>query len=62
MVAWSRISVVTQPGMCTIEEHLTGLRYQDETFDPYIPPYVGAIGNYLILADNAQPYHTIAGC
>ena len=54
--------MVTQPGMCTIEEHLTGLRYQDETFDPYIPPYVGAIGNYLILADNAQPYHTIAGC
>ncbi|GFS50332.1 transposable element Tcb2 transposase [Trichonephila clavipes] len=30
---------------------VTGLRYRDETLDPYVRPYAAAIGN-----DNARPY------
>ena len=35
---------------------LTGVKYRDDTLDPYIRPHAGAIGNDFILIDvNAQP-------
>ncbi|GFV17437.1 transposable element Tcb2 transposase [Trichonephila clavipes] len=36
---------------------VTGLRFWDETLDPYVRPYAAAIGNDLILMDdNARPH------
>ncbi|GFV88877.1 transposable element Tcb2 transposase [Trichonephila clavipes] len=31
---------------------VTGLRYRDETLDPYVRPYAAAIGNDFILMDD----------
>ncbi|GBN88671.1 hypothetical protein AVEN_42343-1 [Araneus ventricosus] len=39
---------------------LTGLRYRDEILDPYVRPYVVAVGNDFILMDgNARPHRAV---
>ncbi|GFY07860.1 transposable element Tcb2 transposase [Trichonephila clavipes] len=36
---------------------VTGLRYRDETLDPYVRPYAAAIGNdFILMDDNARPH------
>ncbi|GFT16393.1 transposable element Tcb2 transposase [Trichonephila clavipes] len=43
----------------TVERHrtVTGLRYRDETLDPYVRPYAAAIGNdFILMDDNARPH------
>ncbi|GFW14158.1 transposable element Tcb2 transposase [Trichonephila clavipes] len=36
---------------------VTGLRYRDETLDPYVRPYAVAIGNdFILMDDNARPH------
>ncbi|GFV24604.1 transposable element Tc3 transposase [Trichonephila clavipes] len=36
---------------------VTGLRYRDEIFDPYVRPYAAAIGNdFILMDDNARPH------
>ncbi|GFV61022.1 transposable element Tcb2 transposase [Trichonephila clavipes] len=43
----------------TVERHrtVTGLRYRDETLDPYVCPYAAAIGNdFILMDDNARPH------
>ncbi|GFT31848.1 transposable element Tcb2 transposase [Trichonephila clavipes] len=36
---------------------VTGLRYWDETLDPYVRPYAAAIGNdFILMDDNARPH------
>ncbi|GFX38691.1 transposable element Tcb2 transposase [Trichonephila clavipes] len=36
---------------------VTGLRYRDETLDPYVRPYTAAIGNdFILMDDNARPH------
>ncbi|GFV72589.1 transposable element Tcb2 transposase [Trichonephila clavipes] len=36
---------------------VTGLRYRDETLDPYVLPYAAAIGNdFILMDDNARPH------
>ncbi|GBM25972.1 hypothetical protein AVEN_223108-1 [Araneus ventricosus] len=39
---------------------LTGVRYRDEIFDPYVRPYAGAIGNdFILMDDNARPHRAV---
>ncbi|GBL80349.1 hypothetical protein AVEN_92259-1 [Araneus ventricosus] len=39
---------------------LTGVRYRDEILDPYVRPYVGAIGNdFILMDDNARPHRAV---
>ncbi|GFU48077.1 uncharacterized protein TNCV_4020521 [Trichonephila clavipes] len=36
---------------------VTGLRYRDETLNPYVRPYAAAIGNdFILMDDNARPH------
>ncbi|GFV64776.1 transposable element Tc3 transposase [Trichonephila clavipes] len=43
--------------MCSMEGTVTGLRYRDETLDPYVRPYAAAIGNdFILMDDNARPH------
>ncbi|GFW91457.1 transposable element Tcb2 transposase [Trichonephila clavipes] len=36
---------------------VTGLRYRDETLDPYVRPYAAAIGkDFILMDDNARPH------
>ncbi|GFX21230.1 transposable element Tcb2 transposase [Trichonephila clavipes] len=36
---------------------VTGLRYRDETLDPYVRPYAAAISNdFILMDDNARPH------
>ncbi|GFT56807.1 transposable element Tcb2 transposase [Trichonephila clavipes] len=36
---------------------VTGLRYRDDTLDPYVRPYAAAIGNdFILMDDNARPH------
>ncbi|GFU47354.1 transposable element Tcb2 transposase [Trichonephila clavipes] len=36
---------------------VTGLRYRDETLDPYVCPYAAAIGNdFILMDDNSRPH------
>ncbi|GFU68834.1 uncharacterized protein TNCV_1548181 [Trichonephila clavipes] len=44
-------SVATLTCMCSMET-VTGLRYRDETLDPYVRPFAAAIGNDFILMDD----------
>ncbi|GFY16427.1 transposable element Tcb2 transposase [Trichonephila clavipes] len=38
---------------------LTGVRYRDEILDPYIHLYAGAVGNGILMDDNARPHRDI---
>ncbi|GFT51745.1 transposable element Tcb2 transposase [Trichonephila clavipes] len=50
-------SVATLTCICSIGGTVTGLRYQDETLDPYVRPYAAAIGNdFILMDDNARPH------
>ncbi|GFX75026.1 transposable element Tcb2 transposase [Trichonephila clavipes] len=57
ILVWAGISLGGQTDLHVFHGGtVTGLRYRDETLDPYVRPYAAAIGNdFILMDDNARP-------
>ena len=55
-MVWGGIANEGRTNLYVINVSLTGMRYGDETLDPIVRPFAGAVGNnFILMQNNARP-------